>query len=69
MIAIIGAGIGGLAAAIALRTIGVEVRIFEQAAAFRRVGAAINMTPNAVKVLDGLGLGDAVRKAGQALTR
>ena len=64
MIAIIGAGIGGLAAAIALRRIGVEVGVFEQAAAFRRVGAAINMTPNAVKVLDGLGLGDAVRDAG-----
>ncbi len=64
MIAIIGAGIGGLAAAIALRMIGVEVRVFEQAAAFRRVGAAINMTSNAAKVLDGLGLGDAVREAG-----
>ena len=62
MIAIIGAGIGGLAAAIALRANGVEVRVFEQSAAFKRVGAAINMTPNAVKVLDGLRLGDAVRE-------
>jgi salicylate hydroxylase len=64
MIAIIGAGIGGLAAAIALRAIGIQVRVFEQAAAFKRVGAAINMTPNAGKVLDGLGLGDAIRAVG-----
>ena len=62
MIAIIGAGIGGLAAAIALRAIGVEVRVFEQAPAFKRIGAAINMTSNAVKVLDGLGLGDQIRE-------
>ena len=62
MIAIIGAGIGGLAAAIALRRIGVEVRVFEQAPAFGRVGAAINMTSNAVKVLEGLDLGDAIRE-------
>lgn len=62
MIAIIGAGIGGLAAAIALRRVGAEVQIFEQTAAFKRVGAAINMTPNAVKVLNGLGIGDTVRE-------
>ena len=64
MIAIIGAGIGGLAAAIALRATGVDVRVFEQAPAFKRVGTAIAMTPNAVKVLDGLGLGEAVREFG-----
>lgn len=62
MIAIIGAGIGGLAAAIALSRAGIEVEIFEQADAFKRVGAAINITPNAVKVLDGLGIGKSVRK-------
>ncbi len=61
-IAIIGAGIGGLAAAIALRRVGIEVEIYEQAAQFRRVGAAIALTPNAVKVLDGLELGEAVRR-------
>ncbi len=64
MIAIVGAGIGGLAAAIALRATGVEVRVFEQAPAFKRVGTAIAMTPNAVKVLDRLGLGNAVRESG-----
>lgn len=64
MIAIVGAGIGGLAAAIALRATGVEVRVFEQAPAFKRVGTAIAITPNAVKVLDGLGLGKVVRESG-----
>ena len=60
-IAVVGAGISGLAVAIALRKIGTHVEVFEQAGAFKRVGAAINMTPNAVKVLDGLGLGKSIR--------
>ena len=41
-IAVVGAGISGLAVAIALRNIGVNVEIFEQAATFNRIGAAIN---------------------------
>ena len=61
-IAIIGAGISGLAMAIALRRSSHEVKIFEQAPAFGRVGAAIIMTANAVKVLDGLEIGEAVRR-------
>ena len=61
-IAIIGAGIAGLAVAIALHRIGVSSIIYEQAPAFGHIGAAINMTPNAVKVLDGLGIGDALRE-------
>ncbi|MDR3096690.1 MAG: FAD-dependent monooxygenase [Paraburkholderia sp.] len=61
-IGINGAGIGGLAAAIALRKLGLEVQVFEQAACFARVGADINLTPNAVRALDGLGVGDALRE-------
>jgi len=61
-IAIIGAGIGGLATAIAFRRIGLPSTIYEQSSAFERVGAAINMTPNAVKILDGLGVGNAIRE-------
>jgi salicylate hydroxylase len=61
-VAVIGAGIGGLAAAMALGRVGIAVHVFEQARAFRRVGAAINLTPNAVKVLDGLGLSEVVRE-------
>ena len=54
-IGIVGAGIGGLTAAIALRARGHAVTVYEQAAQFMRVGADINLTPNAVRALDGLG--------------
>ena len=54
-IAIVGAGLGGLTAAIALRAQGHTVTVYEQAAQFMRVGADINLTPNAVRALDGLG--------------
>ena len=60
-IGIVGAGIGGLAAAIALRRAGHDVIVFEQARQFARVGADINLTPNAVRALDGLGVGEAAR--------
>ncbi|QJI29600.1 NAD(P)-binding protein [Pseudomonas sp. ADAK18] len=60
-IAIAGAGIGGLTAAIALHRAGHQVTVFEQSKAFLRVGADINLTPNAVRALDGLGIGAAVR--------
>ncbi|OLF51311.1 FAD-dependent monooxygenase [Pseudomonas chlororaphis] len=60
-IAIAGAGIGGLTAAIALHRAGHRVTVFEQSKAFLRVGADINLTPNAVRALDGLGIGAAVR--------
>jgi 2-polyprenyl-6-methoxyphenol hydroxylase-like FAD-dependent oxidoreductase len=55
-IAVIGGGIGGLAAVTLLARSGHRVRVFEQAARFARVGAGIQMTPNAMKVLRGLGL-------------
>ncbi|AFC85571.1 FAD-dependent monooxygenase [Frateuria aurantia] len=61
-IGINGGGIGGLAAAIALQGAGHRVTIFEQASQFGRVGADINLTPNAVRALDGLGVGDRLRE-------
>lgn len=54
-IGIAGAGIGGLTAAIALLKQGHDVVVFEQAKGFFKVGADINLTPNAVCALDGLG--------------
>ena len=60
-IAIIGAGIGGLASAALLTRAGHEVRVYEQAPRFARVGAGIQMAPNAVKVLRGLGIEERVR--------
>lgn len=61
-IGIAGGGIGGLAAAIALRKAGHQAVVFEQAARFGRVGADINLTPNAVRALDGLGIGATLRE-------
>lgn len=63
-IAIVGAGIGGLAAAVALQRVGAEVVVFEQASALGEVGAGIQMTPNAVRVLDRLGLGAGLHAVG-----
>lgn len=60
-IAVIGAGIGGLAAAVALtRVAGAEVRVFEQARALGEVGAGIGLAPNGQRGLEHLGLRDAV---------
>ena len=61
-IAIIGAGIGGLATAAFLARQGHTVRVYEQAPAFARVGAGIQMAPNAVKVLRALGVEDPLRQ-------
>ncbi|VCU70992.1 6-hydroxynicotinate 3-monooxygenase precursor [Pigmentiphaga humi] len=55
-VTIIGAGLGGLVAAIASKRAGFEVRGFEQAKAFGEVGAGIQLGPNAVKVLRALDL-------------
>src|SRR5215831_13893933 len=68
-IAIIGGGIGGLTAALALRQFGFEPRIFEQATELLEVGAAILMWPNAMRVLDRLGVASAVREHGAVLEK
>ena len=60
-IAIIGAGMGGLAAAAALRRVGIDVTVYEQAAQFARIGAGIQIGCNAMKVLRELGLKSRLR--------
>jgi glycine/D-amino acid oxidase-like deaminating enzyme len=55
-VAIVGAGMGGLAAASALRSVGIDVAVYEQATTFGRVGAGIQQSPNALKVLRRLGI-------------
>lgn len=65
MIAIIGGGIGGLTAALALRQFGYEPEVFEEAPVLLDVGAAIAIWPNAMRVLDRLQLTEQVlAKAG-----
>ncbi|MGO1165999.1 MAG: FAD-dependent monooxygenase [Janibacter sp.] len=61
-IAIIGGGIGGLTLALALRREGLDAVVHERTSAFGRVGADINLTPNAVRALDPLGVGDVLRR-------
>jgi len=63
----IGAGPGGLSAALALHRAGVEVSVFERASARAEVGAGISLWANMIRVLDALGVGDAVRQASQSL--
>jgi 6-hydroxynicotinate 3-monooxygenase len=67
-IAIVGAGIGGLALAAALRQAGIEAIVYEQAEAFTRVGAGIQQSPNAMKVHRGLGIEGRLRETGFAPT-
>ncbi len=59
-IGIVGAGIGGLSAALALQRIGLQPVVFEQADVLAELGAGISITPNAAKGLQYLGLGAAL---------
>ena len=61
---IIGAGIAGLATAIALQRAGRDVLVLERAPQLHEIGAGISLWPNAIKALRFLGLGDEVEAAG-----
>jgi len=61
-VAVIGAGIGGLATAAALRRVGIDVTVYEQAQQFTRLGAGIQVGCNAMHVLRGLGLEPRMRR-------
>ena len=50
---ILGAGIGGLASAAALQRVGIQAVVYEQASAFARLGAGLQQSPNAMRVLRG----------------
>ena len=62
---VVGGGIGGLAAAVALTNQGWEVELLEQAPRFTEVGAGLSLWPNALRALDELGLGEQVRQHAQ----
>jgi 2-polyprenyl-6-methoxyphenol hydroxylase-like FAD-dependent oxidoreductase len=59
---VVGAGIGGVTAAIALLRSGVDVEVYEAAETLAEVGAGLSLMPNGVRVLDRLGIGDAARR-------
>jgi 2-polyprenyl-6-methoxyphenol hydroxylase-like FAD-dependent oxidoreductase len=60
-IAIVGAGMGGLAAAATLRMAGIDVKVYEQARQFARIGAGIQMLPNSSRVLRYIGVEQKLR--------
>ena len=61
-IAVVGAGMGGLAVATTLRQAGFDAQVYEQAARFARIGAGIQMMPNSMKVLRRIGVEERLRR-------
>ena len=63
-VAVIGGGIGGLSAALAMLKVGCNVHVYEAAARFGEIGAGIQISPNASRLLHRLGLKDAMDACG-----
>jgi salicylate hydroxylase len=59
-ILIAGGGIGGITTALALRSRDIDAQLFEQAGAFRQVGAGIQLSCNATRILGALGVGEGI---------
>jgi salicylate hydroxylase len=68
-VAVVGAGVGGLTAAIALRATGGEVEVFDQVRELSEIGAGVSLGGNGMRVLDALGLGRVARESSAALQR
>jgi len=67
-IAIVGGGIGGLTAALALLRAGLDVDIYEQAPELKEVGAGVQISANGTRVLHALGLAEAVERVSSVPT-
>jgi 2-polyprenyl-6-methoxyphenol hydroxylase-like FAD-dependent oxidoreductase len=65
---IIGGGIGGLTAGIALQRVGFEVVVLERAKELQEVGSGLPLWTNALRALQKLGLGDELEKIGVSVT-
>ena len=63
-IAIVGAGLGGTAAAALMQRAGYQVRLYEQAPAFSRLGAGIHLGPNVMKIMRRMDCEDALNVMG-----
>jgi salicylate hydroxylase len=63
-VGIVGGGIGGLTAALSLLRRGFDVQVYEQAAMLGEVGAGVQISPNASRILHGLGLADELARTG-----
>lgn len=68
-VVVVGAGIGGLAAAVALRRVGIEALVIERAASIREVGAGLSLWSNAVNALRELGLEAKVMDSASVIER
>jgi salicylate hydroxylase len=63
-VAIVGGGVGGLTTALSLLRRGLDVQVYERATALTEIGAGVQVSPNASRVLHGLGLADELAQAG-----
>ena len=63
-VAVIGGGIGGLSAALALLAAGCDVHVYEQARTLSEIGAGVQVSPNASRVLHRLGLAEELARTG-----
>ena len=61
---VVGGGIGGMAAAVALDRAGIDVQVYEQAGELTVVGAGVSRAPNGLRMLDRLGVGAGIRRLG-----
>jgi salicylate hydroxylase len=61
---VVGGGIGGIAAAVALARAGIGVQVHEQAQQLTEVGAGVSLAPNGLRMLERLGVSEEVRRAG-----
>jgi salicylate hydroxylase len=61
---VVGGGLGGMAAALALARAGIDVRVYEQAQQLSEVGAGVSLAPNGLRMLERLDLGEGISRAG-----
>ena len=61
---VVGGGLGGMAAAVALTRAGLDVEVYEQARQLTEVGAGVSLAPNGLRMLDRLGVSDGIERLG-----